>query len=181
LTDASPAGEEGLHTPAEGGPFAALTSGEATADKTRPEESALIPISDGISVTVESGSSVTNGAPARELVPTEEAARIIEAVLAHVTSQRQELGALLNEHRNHITKPEPIRVGATEFVVEPSTKNADSKDTPAATNPVSEPADSKATEEPKPADSSKPEEKDEKGGTKPINFVRRWFVGRSQN
>jgi len=137
----------------------------------RTGEATLLPISDAISVTVEPVPSSINGAPAREAAPTEEAARIIEAVIAHVSSQRQELGALLNEHRNHAPKIEPPRVEAFHVVADPMDKPL-LKEEPTASAP---------TEEPKPAEPSTPEANDEKAAGKPINFVRRWFVGRSQS
>lgn len=149
-----------------------------------PQESNIIPISNAISVTVESSSSGVNGAPAREIVPTEEAARIIEAVIAHVSSQRQELGAILNEHRNHAPKIEPPRLEALQVVEAPIEKpTPEEKSAPAvvvAEPAAGEPSASAPTEEPKPAEPAKPEANDEKSAGKPTNFVRRWFVGRSE-
>lgn len=152
---------------AQGDPSAITTL--ASTDRTG--ESTIIPISDAISVTVEPVPSSLNGVPARETVPAEEAARIIEAVIAHVSSQRQELGTLLNEHRNHAPKIEPPRMEALHAVADPVDKPV----------PKEEPAASALTEESKPAEPAKPEANDEKAAGKPINFVRRWFVGRSQN
>ena len=154
---------------------------ETPAARSPSEEVALIPLTDAISVTVEPVSSGINGAGTREMVPAEEAARIIEAVVAHVTSQRQELGALLNEHRNHASRTEQPRVAELEVVVTPLTKTETATEKPIAAAATAEPVAKEKVDEPKPAEPAQPDMKDDKAGGKPINFVRRWFVGRSQN
>jgi hypothetical protein len=97
-----------------------------------------------------------NGNPTRESVPTEEAARIIEAVLAHVSSQRSELGSvpmMVHDHPSDAEQP----LEAEDM-------------TAAATATVSPPAEAEAA----------PPEKDEKKlESKSVGFVRRWFAGRS--
>jgi 3-hydroxyisobutyrate dehydrogenase-like beta-hydroxyacid dehydrogenase len=113
-----------------------------------------------ISVTAEPVSGV-NGTPAREMVPQEEASRIIEAVLAHVSRQRRELGVGRQENRHPLPKTE-------ERIAEAA---------PAAASV----SDAKKDEESNPAAAAKPEEDDSKSEGKPVNFVRRWFVGRSQS
>jgi 3-hydroxyisobutyrate dehydrogenase-like beta-hydroxyacid dehydrogenase len=153
---------------------------ESPAAKSPSEEAALIPLTDAISVTAEPVTSGINGAAAREIVPAEEAARIIEAVVAHVTSQRQELGALLNDHRNHAPKMEEPRVAELEVIVTPVAKTETTAEKPITTASTAEPVAKAKADEPKPAEPATPEVKDDKAGGKPINFVRRWFVGRSQ-
>jgi len=102
---------------------------------------------------------VANGVSMPDAVPTEEASRIIEAVLAHVKHQRGESGGVLQENRSHapaISEEKP----AVEAVVE----------TPVAGN----------AEPPQPADPATPDPAAQKAEAKSGNFVRRWFVGRSQ-
>ena len=113
-----------------------------------------------ISVTAESITTL-NGSPVREMVPHEEASRIIEAVLAHVSSQRRELGVVMHETRHPAPKTEE--------------RAADVKPAAAMVTAVEKDAEAK------PAESTLPEDDESKAEGKPVNFVRRWFVGRSQS
>jgi 3-hydroxyisobutyrate dehydrogenase-like beta-hydroxyacid dehydrogenase len=179
---------EAKPTPSTEGAPAPGSRTETPAAKDQPAEPPIIPISDAISVTAEPATSSINGTSAREMVPAEEAARIIEAVIAHVTSQRQELGALLNVRRNHTNhKTEPPHVVQLEVLPPPAALEAvkpeeteKPAEKPIAAAAATEPAAKEKTDEPKPAEPAKPEAKEEKAAGKPINFVRRWFVGRSQ-
>lgn len=163
------------HATAEGSTGPA-TGAETPTASGKSAEPTIIPISDVLSVTAEPPAASVNGAPAREIAPTEEAARIIESVIAHVSSQRQELGAILNEHRQQAARTERPRSEALEVLAAPAPRvEAMEKPITAVTLPA-EPAAAEKAAEPKPAT---PE--DDKAGGKPINFVRRWFVGRPQN
>ncbi|EDY17457.1 6-phosphogluconate dehydrogenase NAD-binding [Chthoniobacter flavus Ellin428] len=113
-----------------------------------------------ISVTAEPVTTL-NGSPAREMVPHEEASRIIEAVLAHVSSQRRELGVVMHENRH--PAPKTVEHAAEE------------KPAAALVNDVEKDAEAK------PAETTQPEGDESKSEGKPVNFVRRWFVGRSQS
>lgn len=159
---------------------ATTAAAETPAAKGPSEEAALIPL-DAISVTAEPATSGLNGSTAREMVPAEEAARIIEAVVAHVTRQRQELGALLNEHRNHAPRADQPRVAELEIL--PPVTKPDPTEKPIATAATAAPVagEKEKADEAKPAEPANPEMKEDKATGKPINFVRRWFVGRSQN
>lgn len=127
-----------------------------------------------ISVTAEPVTTV-NGGSMREMVPMDEAARIIEAVRAHVSSQRREHGAVMQEIRNHTPKAaEPIPEGKGAAPVPEAKKPAEEKPATAAGEPE-KPGESK------PGEPAKPEDEEAKSGGKPVNFVRRWFVGRSQS
>jgi hypothetical protein len=128
------------------------------------------------SVTVETSPSGINGNPVREAVPTEEAARIIEAVLAHVSTQRGELGAVLHENRSHAPKVDRLPVEAKAAVPEPE-KGAEANPVPHMTPaaPTEEGADAAKTTE-----TAKPGTGGSTLDAKPVNFVRRWFVGRSE-
>ena len=99
-----------------------------------------------------------NGNPKRESVPTEEAARIIEAVLAHVSSQRSESGSV------------PMMAHSHPADAEQSPEAEDM--TAAATATVPQPASAQAEGTP-------PEKDEKKLEPKPVGFVRRWFAGRS--
>ncbi len=103
-----------------------------------------------------------NGNPAREVVPTEEAARIIEAVLAHVTHQRGELGAVLQENRNPVAEADPLPVEAKEADPAPEAHHG----------PEAEPPSEGA-------EVAKPEAVEQKSDSKATSFVRRWFAGGS--
>ncbi|MEP6668970.1 MAG: NAD(P)-dependent oxidoreductase [Chthoniobacter sp.] len=113
---------------------------------------------------------VSNGASMREAVPTEEASRIIEAVLAHVTHQRGETGGVVYENR----RPSPA-VETTDF----QSSQGAPEEKPAVAMVV-EPSAAESSEPPKPADAATPDLAEQKADAKPVNFVRRWFVGRSQ-
>jgi 3-hydroxyisobutyrate dehydrogenase-like beta-hydroxyacid dehydrogenase len=121
---------------------------------------------------------MANGNQMRESVPTEEAARIIDAVLAHVAGQRTEMGA---PPTNRNREPVAITDAASEpkGEREPESKPATSA---APASPVSTAGSSapQAAVSTKPVDASQSEPLDEKSEKKPQNFVRRWFVGRTQ-
>jgi 3-hydroxyisobutyrate dehydrogenase-like beta-hydroxyacid dehydrogenase len=211
-------------------PSAALTAPAPVALPVTPVLSYVPPatLPPVISTPVPAGQSAPlsplNGTPAA--VPTEEAARIIEAVLAHVTSQRGDLGPVAEESRSDsepaVTPPaESVTVSDVEPKNEADTtsatsmldQNADFRpESPAATLPfdklrvsdISTTASVLATAT-VPTPDVKPEERDakteeaaagddapaaesaeaateeSKSESKPINFVRRWFVGRSQS
>jgi len=127
-----------------------------------------------------------NGNPIREAVPTEEAARIIEAVLAHVAGQRAEMGAMPQAKRNREALAESPSValpqaGVThESIAEPEERPVASV-APPSTASAGGPSVPEAAGSPKPAEASRPEPVEQKTGKKPQNFVRRWFVGRTQS
>ncbi len=119
-----------------------------------------------------------SGGAVREAVPTEEAARIIEAVLAHVAIQRGEPGAPTKEETGS-------NVGVTHTSI--ASPDTGAKDGPQV-EPIIHPARTASISGPpaSPADLAKPveenalkDEADASGSTAPQqNFVRRWFVGR---
>jgi hypothetical protein len=128
----------------------------------------------------------TNGAPARETVPTEEAARIIEAVLAHVTGQRAETNSLNAGSipaRPVDTEPAAGTLPPVERLDE-SMREGESK---AASPDVATSTPPNGEKTPLPAadsnaeDAAKSESADSKGESKAPNFMRRWFVGRAQD
>ncbi|MEI9897092.1 MAG: hypothetical protein WDN28_25330 [Chthoniobacter sp.] len=116
---------------------------------------------------------VGNGASTREAVPTEEAARIIAAVLSHVTHQRGEVGGVLEENRSRIPAIEP-----KDSSPKPEMPRT-SEEKPAVAKVVETAAGGNA-------DPAKPRRGGQAGagepssGSNPVDFVRRWFVGRSQ-
>jgi hypothetical protein len=111
-----------------------------------------------------------NGSPVRETVPSEEAARIIEAVLTHVAGQRGDMGAMPQfvRHIAPVTQP-------SEKVVLP----AEGKSMEEETGTVSTGALEKVAEV-KVADGAQVAPGESKLDKKQ-NFVRRWFVGRAQS
>jgi hypothetical protein len=142
-------------------------------------EVAEVPAVHGTSSPASAAPDATNSAPMRETVPTEEAARIIEAVLAHVAGQRAEVGTSVEE--------EPAMTPMAPKTDEPSLdgQNAQLKEaaktepteklpsSPAAVPPATTP-----TELPKPVEAAKPAPGAPASEPMPQNFVRRWFVGR---
>jgi hypothetical protein len=111
-----------------------------------------------------------NGSPPREAIPTEEAARIIEAVFAHVSGQRGELG------------PAPMMVrGYSSQAGQPQvTEDKTAAPTAAVTPPAPAKADvGKPTEPVKPAEVSKPAKEAKRFESNPIDLVRRWLARRS--
>jgi hypothetical protein len=118
-----------------------------------------------------------NGSPARELIPSDEAARIIEAVLTHVAGQRGESGAMPRfvRHLAPVAQPsvpaagDPQESGPAEGKPSSSATTATTGGGSGNTAGGSQP---KAAQPVRPAPEAKPEKKQ--------NFVRRWFVGRAQ-
>jgi hypothetical protein len=104
--------------------------------------------------------AAVNGSPVREANPSEEAARIIEAVLTHVAGQRGDAGTMPQFVR-YIAPVTP----ATDKVVPSANDKGESKSAGEKAGTNSDAADK--------GDESKTEKKQ--------NFVRRWFVGRAQS
>jgi hypothetical protein len=113
----------------------------------------------------------SNGSSVDETVPTEEAARIIEAVLTHVAGQRGDVGSLPTTAR--VT---PAAGSATVAKHEPvAAPEPFSGITAVSVTAV--PADAVSVTAPDEAGST---DDDGKGGKKPQNFVSRWFVGKTR-
>jgi hypothetical protein len=134
---------------------------------------------DPVSVTAEPVTGV-NGMPGRELAPAEEASRIIEAVVAHVTAHRREMGVQPRENRNHAATGEPAPASTKEADAKPEAKS-NSEGQPATQTVTTTEAASAKTSEEEPSEGAKEQGDEDKSGAKSINFVRRWFVGRSQS
>ena len=137
------------------------------------EVAALAPVLETPELPVETASVTfagANGSPVRETLPSEEAARIIEAVLTHVAGQRGDLEAMPQFIRPiaPLRPPSAKVVPSADDPSKPAEEEIDSSDGPDKT------AGATTADGSQPVSAvSKPEKKQ--------NFVRRWFVGRAQS
>jgi 3-hydroxyisobutyrate dehydrogenase-like beta-hydroxyacid dehydrogenase len=151
-------------------PEVSVDQGQAELPSETSVENAVVPAGPAlgsVSASPMASQTVSNGSQVRETVPTEEAARIIEAVLSHVTSQRSEMGAPTQEIRRQSS--------AGSAPVDGRNAGAKQENEPARAEPPGATAAVGPTVEP-----SKPAPAEEKIAKKPQNFMSRWFVGKTR-